>query len=503
MEHNSEKQFDDFIKGSMENIQASYDPESWNLLEQRMDQMDGREIDAAARQALTNYSVPYNPATWQLLSERLESLDYRRKLIALKVVEAALILLVLLTAVRFVRQMPATQKDEFPQTEERQQMASNASPARSMDIASTSKQLQTLDAMNGSASELNSAPFMEKSTATTSRNQEILASKVSSSSIVKEQKPKSFREEQSLRRVAHPAALTALSTKEHTVASLVKLTLTHAWSTQELAGRTRFDVQNIGSRDLAVAQARTPIRSALSAELSGLPTIDVRTIMHEDIAISLASAAPKLKKTRALTTKIGLFQQSVDHKISFDILRNRSKKVQQVNNGAFGIATTVQSNRLGFDFGLAYEGLTFFTGSFDDNAQETTMEVKKVQLPLNLRFIPVTNRYFDVYVKGGVTAHGVLLANYEPPYATARGVVRTDSEYGEKYNDGLLKKEGLLHNNSYYSINYGVGAEIKAFQDWSIFIEGMLQKHHSGELGQGQGIKISSRMLTVGINRTL
>ena len=494
MEYNSEKQFDDFIKGSLENIQASYDPESWSLLEQRMDQMEGKEIDAAARQALTNYSVPYNPATWQLLSERLERLDYRRKLIALKVVEAALILLVLLTAVRFVRQMPASSPEQkTPDTELQQQHMAVELPQAgdfevdadaSSDLSQVKIEQKSTTAIPKDRSEFRSLEQIVQIAETINQTPALVTNEISAGEVMAE------------RTVSN---LAPLPVNIETLPEQPRATLDMLIANAEVTVRETRKMENIKGRTHAVSMPAKPILAVASPTLAGLPTIDVGVIVHEDMLISLASAAPKLRKTRSLSTKMGLYHQSSVHNISFYLAGNR-KKNQTVHNPAVGFQTVVQSKRLGFDFGLAYEKLNFLSGTVDNDGNANTMEIQKVHLPVNLRFIPITNRYFDIYMKGGVTAHGVLAAYYEPPFASARGI---RSEYNEKYNDGLLRKEGLLHNNSYYSVNYGVGAEVKAFENWSVFVEGMMQKHHKGELGQGQGIKISSRMLTVGINRTL
>ncbi len=118
--------FDKAIRASMKDLEVPYDPASWDLLKQKIAAKsaveEGVGIDDVASNALTNLTVPYDPKTWKVLSDRLDQIDYRRKLLALKLFEAAVILLAILTAVRFIGNLPS------PTTDNQQQIASSDTP---------------------------------------------------------------------------------------------------------------------------------------------------------------------------------------------------------------------------------------------------------------------------------------------------------------------------------------------------------------------------------------
>ena len=133
----TEKEFDDILRGKLEQYQPEYDARSWDDLEQRIEQeleaTDDASFDDAVRAALTgfaaaempgswddmeklieadeatsfdhevkskvaNYTEPYNPETWPILDNKIEEEErLRRRLVVAKVLEVAAVLIMLLT----------------------------------------------------------------------------------------------------------------------------------------------------------------------------------------------------------------------------------------------------------------------------------------------------------------------------------------------------------------------------------------------------------------------
>ena len=531
MENSLDNQFDQFIKGSLEDLQAPYDsstwdalehkldqamapdidsvarlamvdlavpynPASWNALEQKMDQVTAQEVDTAAKQAISNLTVPYNAATWQVLSDRLDRIDYRRKLIALKLVEAALILLALITAVRFIQQVPSKQKSQVVE----QQLV----------ILSDDHQSDIAD--EAAAKDLNAATHQAATNEAIGVNNQELSEVKEVTGLAKDRSAVSGHADADALASHEPVASSQIKSRRiHTASVLEKRALQLDGKHPEISAnpwlgdadwlRITAPLANLSGKDLEVRTPKSRLtRAQMKEALIGIPTLNVRTIMHEDMPISLASAAPKLRKVKSLTTRLGVYRQVSDHVVTQQFGRGVVKS-QTKKNGAVGVMTSVQSGKLGFDFGLAYEKLMVDGESFTSEGPIFENELHLVQLPLNIRVVPISNRYFDIYFKGGGTAHGAIYALYEEPYATARGA--TPLGYNEKFNGGLLNDEGNWRKqNMYYTINYGVGVEIKAFEKWSIFAEGMLQDYHSGTLGL-KDMRIKSRSYNLGINRTL
>ena len=501
MENSLGNQFDRFIRESLEDLQAPYDPTSWDQLEQRMDleaideaaraavgnlavpydpatwdRMEMRldqelvtEVDGAARDAVSNLSVPYNPATWQILSDRLDRIDYRRKLIALKVVEAALILLAIITAVRFIQGVPGENQPTESSQDQVQQMAFLNEAGNTATSPDAETHLQKADETHTA----NPSPTIEPTRAFAVIGEDSRGDQA-------------FR---SANRVVFELA--PIGGKTLMVTDMTRaLNVGHADGTFAREKRSAKPLSSIAGKALAVQSDRSNLtRDVMAEALVGLPTLDVPMIMHEDMPISLAAVAPKLRKTKILTTRLGLYRQFSEHAIRQIHTAQRINQ-EVVTNGGTGLTTSIQSGMLGFDFGVGYEHLEFA-------GERSLMNVHKVQVPVNLRVLPVSNRYFDVYLKGGATAHGSIYANYEQPLAA-----RSANKYNEKFNGGLLTDDGNTRTDMYFSLNYAIGTEIKLLENWSIFMEAMLQQHLSGHLGHNE-IIINSRSIAIGINKTL
>ncbi|GAB1398130.1 hypothetical protein MASR1M65_29100 [Saprospiraceae bacterium] len=95
------------IKDYFENFEVPYQPEHWTLMQQRLEIEELAEytknkdddFDRIISRELSNSEVPFNPAHWQLMEEKLASQSWQGKIIRYKILEAAVILLLLWTSV--------------------------------------------------------------------------------------------------------------------------------------------------------------------------------------------------------------------------------------------------------------------------------------------------------------------------------------------------------------------------------------------------------------------
>ncbi len=96
--------FDAQIKSTLEQMEAPYEPASWDLLRQKMDQtiMEEHpepvgEVDKAVFHKLQNLEIPFQPAHWDMLATKMtHTLRLRRRIWVGKIAEAAIFLLLLL-----------------------------------------------------------------------------------------------------------------------------------------------------------------------------------------------------------------------------------------------------------------------------------------------------------------------------------------------------------------------------------------------------------------------
>ena len=105
-----DKNFDRILGEKLDRIKVDFDPESWQLFEQRLDadmagtpEVNDTELDEVVFDKLHRYQVPYNPNHWHLMSSRLaEEFTLARQIIRYKVLELGLVGLLLLTIVQYL-----------------------------------------------------------------------------------------------------------------------------------------------------------------------------------------------------------------------------------------------------------------------------------------------------------------------------------------------------------------------------------------------------------------
>lgn len=100
----NDKQFDQHLKGFLENLEPAYEPATWAQLEQRMNSVFTEEtpapvdaVDKAVYHALERLEAPFQPAHWDLMAQRLQNQALQiRRIRFVKIVEAAILVLFVL-----------------------------------------------------------------------------------------------------------------------------------------------------------------------------------------------------------------------------------------------------------------------------------------------------------------------------------------------------------------------------------------------------------------------
>ena len=95
----NQNEFDNKIRASLESVEVPYDPDSWNLLETRMDLSNNESVagfDSGIKSALERLETPYDSELWRLMARQLNQSAAIRKVRIRKLAEAAVILLLAL-----------------------------------------------------------------------------------------------------------------------------------------------------------------------------------------------------------------------------------------------------------------------------------------------------------------------------------------------------------------------------------------------------------------------
>ena len=70
----NQNEFDNKIRASLESVEVPYDPDSWNLLETRMDLSNNESVagfDSGIKSALERLETPYDSELWRLMARQL------------------------------------------------------------------------------------------------------------------------------------------------------------------------------------------------------------------------------------------------------------------------------------------------------------------------------------------------------------------------------------------------------------------------------------------------
>ncbi|MBX2817337.1 MAG: hypothetical protein KTR24_15115 [Saprospiraceae bacterium] len=528
MEGKDIQEFDDFVRSAMDKLEVGYDPASWHVLQEKWseaqtvdvdqiardalagftvpydpaswDAMEEKwtaaqadEIDATAREALSTLEVPYEPASWTVLLERLENIEYKRRLVALKILEAAVVLLLLVTIGRFTsplihsNEKQENRQDQYPTEETLGDKHSQTEMA--MLTPATSQSSNNLET---------SSQYIQEDQKTVHSTSTVSHSLTQKTSPAIQASPLVSSSEALVDGVELSSRHSSITSSDHSEAPQFSLSRdavvtlsnsdrqsgTEAKNSEMLTGSVQLASAQVDPFDLLVMRESEPKHS----EDRGIEIVNLNSLASQ---VSLLSSEAL---NQVLQTRIGIYSQVSRHYMQSNMPFSREKFSQRLDDIGVGFTTNVQFGRVGFDLGMGYERMEFQSGqSLANNL------VQKVHLPFHMRANILHKPTYNVYAKAGVVAHGVLYANY----AEAGGIARGGSNLNQvRYNDGLLVKNGVKENNFYMMKSAGLGIDGRLSEDFSIFLEGLYQDNLSGSIGgvtTNDQLQMESVVLVLGI----
>ncbi len=433
--------FDHFVRKALGNHQVPYDESTWDLLEQKMTDavVSGEDlsVDEAARQALAGYEVPYNPASWKVLSDRLDRINYRRRLIASKIFEAAVIFFAIFTMVKFLGHIPQVQ--EY--------------------LPNSLVQLKSYENPQG----------LTEASRKVLESPGVLEAKVIFPANLVDPAISRLTEQASTPAIP-PVRTKTLIDQNQPLLPIASRFLV-AKPNEEPTQRTSRDIVSIAARNFQIPTAQPEVNLPRpTSTILPLPAYDPAMLQAETATnFHLATAAVRPSRIK---TSIGMFYQYHTHLVDNFVSWSPVPKQKIESSSGQGIMTIVQFGRFGFDLGASYSNVKYRAGTGSN-------EIQKLQVPLNLRYTGLKTRYADFYAKVGVSTHAVLRAHYEDAALYASPGPQKKAPY---FNDGLLE-DGYQDYNTYYSLNAGIGVNMPIYKSFSLFTEIGYQDHWKGKLG--------------------
>ncbi len=443
---------DKLAQSALTDLRVPLDASNWDLLQQKMALNAQEEIDQLAKTALKDYQVPYDFSSWQLLKARLDRIDDKRKVIAMKVMEAAVILFALLTFVKFLGPIPESDTTTIT--------PAFAESSQEKPISDPDTDLSDLGTNLPEGSRVLQS-FGKQSDAASKHNPE------SDETGVKAAGPAS--ESESVSQAGEELLINTDFTNGRR----------HNTETVSIEGKAHL-----------LPEKKPHLRGLeKTSAFRTVPTLAYQSLASSVEPIHYAFQPIKVKRKSIISTSLSAYAPVNSYKI--DNFNSRREVVhQEKSNMGIGVGAIVSFGKIGFDLGLAYDHFSY-------HAFSSSSEVKQVQIPIHLRYSVISQDFVEFYVKGGMVYNGIMKAHYAPLLATSRTAQPSDEPY---YSSGLLEG-GYKEFNTYKQISLGAGLAVHLDNNWSLFVERLYQDHYRGSIGNTSA-KISTISTKVGLNYT-
>jgi hypothetical protein len=503
------------IRKALENLEASYDPGSWGMLEQRLDdaingdspantdeliarrlgglqvpfqlsdwdameqlldaeqaieqiEKDAAPVDNVAYDKLHRLEVPFQQSHWQLMAKRLEEeFSLRAKLYRYKVMEAALLLLLLLTIIRFL-----------PLAE---------------DIFQNKVEDLPMD----------SAPAITPDRTTTPSSQKIIPTPINDNQIPFGQ-PTAQASEKSKASTSHSTYADATTGDEVPPASKTHFTEESSWSGHKGLTNMPLTPSSISSLhgDQTLATALSKKNSVENSEPISLKSEHLLAIPETSPLQAEKTATLPLLKTIPQTAQKTL-RFSIFSTVDYNYVYTPAAKLNILGENIYtdsdttaasgyggGILVSLKTGKWEYQTGGIYSFkryipntpvFLFETVKYYIEEDFNGIQLDLLQLPLNVHYHFKDNGKWRLYAMGGTSANFITSSVYEiklrrvPTFAAAAAAPDPDDpkktiRKQKDFPDGIFDG-GSLDDNFYMTANIGLGIERFVSPRWSLFFQ--------------------------------
>ena len=455
--------FDDQIRSAMENIGTDYKPETWDLLEQRLDSILPENIglsaeeqfDAIIREKIANRTPNYNPNHWIIMSSILDEYQSVRAWLArYRVLETALTIMFVFTFVNVFHipvQFPNLVFKAKNNSTNVSDVVKNQSPLVNPTIAVTSeKNTKTLPYYNNERNE----------NSISSKNTEI---NTNTANIKREIQVNSIQETPSL------------------------------------------SIKNIITQpQLLPAIAIAPIAEVVAKSL---------------VINKIKSKIGKWKFSAGLASSIDFDRVMTPEFYSFGTLVSEFEQTR--HNLNIGFLTEIKHNRWSLESGLLYGKKTYLPAEVRQNTAGTNIttaaykvdlqdiRINILQLPTMLHFDFIKRKRWDVYLAAGTTANFITEAKYDYSRSFIGYALRplppaepsiTEPRVKSAYEDGMFITKSL-ENNVFFTANTSLGVTYRLTPKFNVYSQMMYRTYLPFKgIGPNQD-KINSTSLLLGFKK--
>lgn len=436
--------FDRWIKGELENHEATRPESAWDQFASRLDASEAQEtasnrFDAAMKQKLDHFEAGYQEQHWQLFRRRLEEQARQRaQMLQLKVLEGALLLLIMLTLWNF-------------------RSTDTILPTSPRPIAQISPTLRE------NASGLHDLP------ARTVRETNLPGEETSTSVSVTQPPFRPDRSETILLPLTRPAIAVSLADQPSAHPRFAEMTI-QTPTLSEGSSRPSMDILE------PITTHEPPLLETLPPVLANIPPL-------------AGASSRRHKVSMAIRGDLNYVMTPYDQLLV-------KKGYDQVVSGYGGMIGYLQEGPTwSWRTDLAYSRTYYlpkpYTEVFDGDIQrgyfaETIRDIELNMVSLSFqvqRTLKRKNRWHTYALLGG-TGHLAFQANYDRKQSYIPGAdpntggppePLTQSKTSQKrYADGFFEG-GSLAENSYMTIDLGIGLENQLNERVSVFMEPVYQ----------------------------
>ncbi|RMG81472.1 MAG: hypothetical protein D6714_12915 [Bacteroidetes bacterium] len=462
---------DELVISGLSGLSASVPPSNWDSFEQKLNAAEAQEleeIDDLVSEKLRRLEVPYEPSHWQLMLRRIESeLTLRGKLYKYKVAELALMLLLIFTIIN-LRPL-----DHFPV-----QFKLNPAPAAPAPSPNATLPPEIVPQPAPTPQKLMPVADNQLPPASPEGASVALARKT-------EAQPQTRNNTPPPGSLQNPMALVQSDSEKN---------------------------------DPAVKkEANPPITVPMVGSLVAMEIQTLETDENPDFQLPF----PQIEKKKP-TWRVSIYTASDINKVEtpFDQTFGLPAYTSTAGGYGGGINISMKMNKWAFETGGLYSFKRYIPQPYTDKPFQPsslfTEDFKGVQLdilqvPFNVQYHFVNHGKWRFYVLGGASLHMLLSPVYElertwivPPMPTPllEGDCDTCLPSVKEFPKGLLDG-GSFKENSYGTLNIGAGLERYLNPRWNIFVQPTYQHYITKEGVGPNDDKIYSMSIFIGAKVSL